>query len=582
MFTPPKTIAKHLRLVRLLLLLGLLVGMMGKNIAQPNAVLTNPSACGLNLPLADLSCPENSPFYNPDIFHITVNSAPGTTLGVDVYLSEVRILLEHAWVSDIRMSLRSPGGQTAELMANTGGNQDNLGDTSLVNCSGAMRFGLGACTPVSQGTPPFIAGPYRANDDFYLFNDGVTDPTSDVWVLEICDDLVDDTGVLQYVELVFEPLNCLPVQDLLVESIDSNAVSLSYEPLGLCGPAVLEIGPAGFTPGVDSFPGMGGQVFYVDCPPIDLSGLNEDFAYDVYLRRICGGGAFFSENSCPLSVQTGCIPALATVIETFDNQDNCFAFCSATCVQTGFWRNTGGDDFDWITYSGNTPTLVGTGPLDDITGGGKYVYIEANGSQCAAGAEAFLYSGCLLLDKQGTDSCHLSFNYHMYGVNIGELSLEVSEDGGLSWAELWKVSGNKGNQWNKAYIGLGDYPDGTPLILRFSGKKGFGIYGDIALDQIVLHGSQWQGFADNLLYVDSDGDGYGQDSDPIPSCLTVAPPGLAFNNEDCDDTDPNINPGAPETPCNNMDENCNAGTIDDDSILPPIVGHGCLGIWICF
>ncbi len=569
MSTPPKTDKAMEKLPKIIGWLAVLFTAVGPLHGQANATLSNPSACGLDLPLRDLTCPENINFYDPDVFHIVVGSAPGAALGTDVYLSEVRILLEHAWVSDVNISLRSPGGQTAVLLANTGGNEDNLGDTSLVACSGAMRLQLAACTPISAGTPPFTDGPYRADDDFYIFNDGVTDPTSGVWELLICDDLVDDTGVLQYVELIFEPLNCLPVQDVALVNVDSTTVTLSYEPQVLCGPSVLEIGPPGFTPGLDSFPGAGGQVFYVDCPPFDLSGLIEDTDYDVYLRRICGAGSSFSANSCGLRVQTGCSPALPTVTETFDNQDDCFAFCSVICTQTGFWRNVEGDAFDWITYSSNTPTLVGTGPSDDVTGGGKYVYLEANGSQCATGTSAYLYSGCLLLDQSGSDSCHLSFNYHMYGINIGELKLEASDDGGLSWSELWAESGNQGNQWNKAYVGLGGYPDGSELILRFVGEKGFGIYGDIALDQIVLHGSQWLGFADQLLYIDNDGDGYGEDGIPIPSCLSMPPLGLALNNLDCNDNDPLINPEASEIPCNSIDENCNATTIDDDGVLPP-------------
>ena len=71
-----------------------------------------------------------------------------------------------------------------------------------------------------------------------------------------------------------------------------------------------------------------------------------------------------------------------------------------------------------------------------------------------------------------------------------------------------------------------------------------------------------------MLYVDADNDGYGLISEGIPTCLATAPLGFSFNNQDCDDNDPLINPGATEIPCNFIDENCNDSTINDDSILP--------------
>jgi hypothetical protein len=534
--------------------------------AQPTAVLSNPSNCGLNIPLTDFNCPENVNFYNPDVFEIVVNNAPGTVLGVDVFLQEIRILAEHTWVSDLNFALRSPGGQVVQLFGNIGGNGNNLGDTSLVACSGAMVLRLGACTPIKQGAAPFINGPYRATEDFYAFNDEVTNPNG-TWELLICDDLDDDTGTLQYVELVFAPLSCLPIQNVILLNQDSTSATFTYRPSSLCGTAIVEVGPPGFIPGVDENAGQG-EVFTVGCPPFTLTGLAEDAEYDIYLRRSCNGGAAFSDNSCVGAFKTGCNPGPVTALETFDETTNCVPQCGIVCELNSSWRNVPGDGLDWLSFSGPTPTLIGTGPNDDITGGGNYVYIEANGSLCPQGAVAYLQSPCLILDKMGTDSCHVSFSYHMSGINTGTLRMSASDDGGFSWTELWGLSGKQDTSWQRAYVSLGDYPDGTSLQLRLEATKGNGIFGDIAVDHIQIHGSQVLGFPTNLLYVDADRDGFGKVSVPIYTCLEIAPDGYAFNKLDCNDNNANAYPGAPEIPCNGIDENCNASTLDDDTILP--------------
>lgn len=76
------------------------------------------------------------------------------------------------------------------------------------------------------------------------------------------------------------------------------------------------------------------------------------------------------------------------------------------------------------------------------------------------------------------------------------------------------------------------------------------------------------GFVDegvqNTYYADADGDGYGDQNVTTLAC--TAPPDYVSNGNDCDDTNPNINPGAREE-CNEIDDDCDGQTDEDVETL---------------
>jgi len=73
------------------------------------------------------------------------------------------------------------------------------------------------------------------------------------------------------------------------------------------------------------------------------------------------------------------------------------------------------------------------------------------------------------------------------------------------------------------------------------------------------------GLVDDLptftYYLDSDGDGYGDATAALDTCLTDPPAGYVANNLDCDDLAAALNPGVAET-CDGLDNDCN-GLVDD-------------------
>jgi hypothetical protein len=96
---------------------------------------------------------------------------------------------------------------------------------------------------------------------------------------------------------------------------------------------------------------------------------------------------------------------------------------------------------------------------------------------------AILNSPCFELS--GKTSAQLTFDYHMYGSNVGSLALEVSTDG-ATWTSVWSKSGNQGNSWQTATVDLSNYAGQSALRLRFNGLTGSGWSSDMAVDALNL------------------------------------------------------------------------------------------------
>ena len=64
-------------------------------------------------------------------------------------------------------------------------------------------------------------------------------------------------------------------------------------------------------------------------------------------------------------------------------------------------------------------------------------------------------------------------------------------------------------------------------------------------------------------YLDQDGDGYGDRDHSVSTC--AQPPGYVLPEDDCDDTDPDVNKGASEV-CNGIDDDCD-GSRDEPSAV---------------
>jgi len=532
-------------------------------IAMLNAqVVINNGDCNLDINIPDNNCVQVA---------IPITGAPGTQLGQDVFLEEVKLIINHRWRNDVQVTLISPDGNTSvKLINERGGSSDHFGIPFENTCSTPFILANTLCstdsvkniTSSTETVGTFI--PEEPFSNFYLsspFNPNAT------WTLEVCDDKFGDIGSLEFAEISFQPLGCPAPIELEAFNITANTIDLGWTNNGQCSNIVVEYGPEGFTPGNATTAGdVNSQVVVLNCvEEFDLLNLDQLTTYDIYARQICSSFSY-AYNSCKVTATTDCILPPISLSENFNDQIKCSpngGDCVDCPTVEGVWKNSVADDIDWIVNSGSTVTS-GTGPSTDADVNGQYIYVESSGG-CRPNKEAILKSDCIEVEAS-TGICHLSFFYHMFGSNINSLFLEVTTDG-TNWVSLWSASGSQSNEWLRQYINLFDY-DGMVVQFRFRGlSAAVNFRGDIGLDRIAFYGSQLK--ASDTFYADADNDGFGDPMDSIAVCFAAQPTGYVANNQDCDDSNPAINPNAIEIPCNGIDENCN-GDMDDVVIFNPV------------
>jgi hypothetical protein len=533
-------------------------------------LLTNPSRCGASYLIRDNICPAP----NDQTFPILVQNQ-GDSLGKDVKLKAIRLILDHNWRSDLELNLISPDGTSIRILEGLNAGDDNIGNPNVANCnafleltneSGALP--LGALYQVNNPT-----GRYLPRNSILPFNN-LQSPNG-IWKLVVCDKRTNNEGFLKWVELVFERADCLAPTALIASNITKHTANISWQkdPV-LCDSFFLEWGVSGFLPGMDNNVGGGAGILKLPCSvtlPLTLSGLNAFQRYDVYVRRSCGTG-LYSENSFAEHFFTDCAPSLE---EKFDNQSVCNSACAASCNISGLWQNISvGDNYDWKIWNGAAPSTPNTGPYEEADGkNGNYLYFETTCMPSSKDSVAILKSRCIKIEAPSAQDCHFGFDYFMWNTSIssalGKLSIEISLDGGLTWVVLKQYSGSQGKGWKHERINLSTYHNSIATF-RIVATGSVSQTCDIALDNLRFYGSTDIGAPDFTYYRDVDGDGYGDVNKTFFSCSATPPNGYKSISGDCNDQNASIYPNANEVLCNLIDENCN-GNIDDKFIPSPSV-----------
>lgn len=183
------------------------------------------------------------------------------------------------------------------------------------------------------------------------------------------------------------------------------------------------------------------------------------------------------------------LTAASTVVPPYSEDFESFALCGTTsncgaenCMMINGWYNVpngAGDDIDWRTDQGGTPSS-NTGPTNDFapgTSAGNYLYLEASACDTQT---AMLVSPCIDLTTFQNPS--LLYGYHMYGAGMGSLHIDIYTNG--NWVnDVYVRSGSQNLNWLQTTIPLTAY-QGQIIIIRFRGETGTQGLSDIAIDYV--------------------------------------------------------------------------------------------------
>jgi len=155
------------------------------------------------------------------------------------------------------------------------------------------------------------------------------------------------------------------------------------------------------------------------------------------------------------------------------------------------WSNVRGDFHDWWVNSGETPN-PGTGPSDDIPGGGQYLYVDSKGFEDST---AFLVTPCFdlsdLLLTNGLVKFYVNMNTSTLEDTINVDIFDPSPSPAFPFGRFVNnvvppITGNKGDNWLPIEFSTFPFRNSVTQI-RFRGTPGNNsALGDMAIDSFKL------------------------------------------------------------------------------------------------
>ena len=199
---------------------------------------------------------------------------------------------------------------------------------------------------------------------------------------------------------------------------------------------------------------------------METGAFSSHISFDVLIQRSDEDGLYCDENSFH---QTN-----------FEDPDQPFGMFEPPIMSLLLWKTGSGE-------TGNK----GTGPAFDHTIGdsiGHYLFIDSSQDTVSDSVRAELVSKPLKAGQGTENNCEMVFYYHMYGPDVGKLTVEVqSTEGGEPPQELWMISGDQGNQWHRQYVVVENATEHGEYVVLLTGDIRRKNGGDIAIDDITFN-----------------------------------------------------------------------------------------------
>ncbi|KAK3088009.1 hypothetical protein FSP39_013360 [Pinctada imbricata] len=153
-----------------------------------------------------------------------------------------------------------------------------------------------------------------------------------------------------------------------------------------------------------------------------------------------------------------------------------FEVMNSTCNLTNPYNDT----YDWTQQSGSTQS-GSTGP-NYAYDGSYYMYTEASSPRSYL--DRFIMESPFFYPV--TSEC-LTFYYHMYGANMGNLTVRVYYVAFGVWINMWSRGGNQGQYWQLAEVPLAYFSTYRGYKIQFEGLRGNGYTSDMAIDNVATY-----------------------------------------------------------------------------------------------